>query len=613
MLQILSLYMIDMRDEEKTKEQLVRELARQRQQIAKLEKLEAEYRQTEEALQKSEERYRHITNAITDYIYTVRMESGRAVKTVHSEACVAVTGYTKKEFVDDPYLWIQMVVEEDHTLVREQIRDILSGKSPKSIEHRIIRKDGSVRWVESIVVPHYDLNNNLISYDGIVRDITNRKKAEKQLEQQAYYDQLTHLSNRVLFTKYMRRIIKSAKRHRNYQFAVLFIDLDRFKIINDSLGHIIGDQLLISVARRLENCIRPNDVIARFGGDEFAMLLDDIKEISDVTRVADRIQSELLAPFNLSGHEVVTTASIGIALSATGYDREEDILRDADAAMYRAKNLGRARYEIFDKEMHTKAMKLLKLEADLRKAIKRKEFLVYYQPIVSLINNRITGVEALLRWQHPRRGLISPTEFIPLAEETGLISAIGEWVLWTACAQNKIWHDAGYQDLHIEVNFSARQFQQKGFSELIKRVIQDTGITAESINVEVTESIAMEDYSIAVMNELSAVGVQTSIDDFGTGFSSLSSLKRFPINAIKIDRSFVGDITSDTNAEAIVKAIIAMAHSLKMKVVAEGVETREQLAFLQSQHCDEMQGYFYSPPVTDSEFTKLLEKGFIEH
>jgi diguanylate cyclase (GGDEF)-like protein/PAS domain S-box-containing protein len=605
--------MIDMRDEEKTKEQLVRELAGQRQQIAKLEKLEAEYRQTEEALQKSEERYRHITNVITDYIYTVRVESGRAVKTIHSEACVAVTGYTKKEFLNDPYLWIQMVVEEDHTIVQEQIRETLSGKSPKSIEHRIIRKDGNVRWVESIVVPHYDLNNDLISYDGIVRDITSRKNAEKQLEQQAYYDQLTNLSNRVLFTQYMRRIINSAKRHRHYQFAVLFIDLDRFKIINDSLGHIIGDQLLISVARRLENCVRPNDVIARFGGDEFAMLLDDIKEISDVTRVADRIQSELLAPFNLSGHEVVSTASIGIALSATGYDREEDILRDADAAMYRAKNLGRARYEIFDKEMHAKAMKLLKLEADLRKAIKRKEFLVYYQPIVSLINNRITGVEALIRWQHPRHGLISPIEFIPLAEETGLISEIGEWVLWTACAQNKIWHDAGYRNLHIEVNFSARQFQQKGFSELIKKVIQDTGIAAQSLNVEVTESIAMEDYSIAVMNELSAVGVQTSIDDFGTGFSSLSSLKRFPINAIKIDRSFVGDITNDTNAEAIVRAIIAMAHSLKMKVVAEGVETREQLAFLQSQHCDEMQGFFYSPPVTDSKFTKLLEKRFIEH
>jgi EAL domain-containing protein (putative c-di-GMP-specific phosphodiesterase class I) len=232
---------------------------------------------------------------------------------------------------------------------------------------------------------------------------------------------------------------------------------------------------------------------------------------------------------------------------------------------------------------------------------------------VSLINNRITGVEALIRWQHPRHGLISPIEFIPLAEETGLISEIGEWVLWTACAQNKIWHDAGYRNLHIEVNFSARQFQQKGFSELIKKVIQDTGIAAQSLNVEVTESIAMEDYSIAVMNELSAVGVQTSIDDFGTGFSSLSSLKRFPINAIKIDRSFVGDITNDTNAEAIVRAIIAMAHSLKMKVVAEGVETREQLAFLQSQHCDEMQGFFYSPPVTDSKFTKLLEKRFIEH
>lgn len=438
------------------------------------------------------------------------------------------------------------------------------------------------------------------------KEITERRRAEEQLEHQAFHDQLTNLPNRAMFMKLLKRLLDRPKRHKDYIFAVLFMDLDRFKIINDSLGHIKGDQLLVDVTQRLKGCLRPVDTVARFGGDEFAILIDDIKEITDALLVADRIQEKLTLPFNLGGQEVFSTVSIGIALSATGYQNEADILRDADAAMYRAKAHGRARYELFDTKMHTIAMRDLKLEADLRQAVERGEFLLYYQPVVSLTESRITGVEALLRWQHPERGIILPAEFIPVAEEAGVIVKIGEWVLRIACAQNKMWQDAGHQLLCVKVNFSARQFQQENCLEFVKDVLQETGLPPHALEIEITESIAMQDYHIETLNELCGLGIKTSIDDFGIGYSSLGSLKRFPIDSVKIDKSFIKDITTDHNAKAIVTAIIAMAHSLKMKVVAEGVETKEQLAFLHSLRCDEIQGYLFSLPVPCRELTNLL-------
>ncbi len=437
-------------------------------------------------------------------------------------------------------------------------------------------------------------------------------KNEAKLKHHALHDELTNLPNRFQFTRRLKRANEQAKKDKEYMFAILFMDLDRFKLINDSLGHQIGDHLLIAVAQRLENCIRPNDIVARFGGDEFAIFLDNISDVSDAIRMSKRIKTVLSLPFNISGNEIYTSGSIGIASSATGYDNVEDILRDADSAMYRAKSHGKARYEIFDTEMHNNAIKLLKLEADLRQAIEHNEFLVHYQPIVSLTSGRIIRAEALIRWEHPQRGIISPLEFIPIAEETGLITAIGEWVLREACARNKAWHDEGYDHLVMDVNFSVRQFQQQDLLELIKRILTDTGLSAEFLNIEITESIAMEDLSIDVLNDLTAMGVQTSIDDFGTGYSSLGSIKNFPISVMKIDKSFVQDIADSSDAKAIIKAIIAMAKSLKIKVVAEGVETEEQLSFLRSHHCDEIQGYFYSRPVPDEEFTKLLKKGCLD-
>ncbi len=458
--------------------------------------------------------------------------------------------------------------------------------------------------------------DKLEEYDGILNstlnsmktEISERKCIEGQLERQMHYDQLTGLPNRTLFVKYLNRISERAAHHDNYLFAVLFMDLDSFKVVNDSLGHIAGDEMIISVARRLETCVRPIDTVSRFGGDEFAVLLDDINDVSDVLRVVRRIEKQFKAPFHIGGQNLFSSASIGIALNTVAYDHEEDFLRDADIAMYHAKRNGRARYEMFDTRMYDSIMNRVKLEADLRLAVERDELLVHYQPIVSATDCKIIGVEALVRWQHPVDGLIPPNDFIPLAEDTGLISEIGEWVLRRACMQTKQWHDAGYPQLRVEINFSARQFQNQDVAELIEKILLETGMAAACLDVEITETTAMEDQSIDVLNKLSSMGIGTSIDDFGTGYSSLGSLKRFPIKALKIDKSFVREITNDPDIEAIVMAIIAMAHTLNIKVVAEGVETEEQLTFLQAHMCDEIQGFLLSPPVSEEKLTMLLKE-----
>ncbi len=563
-----------------------------------------ERKRAEDALRESEERYALAARGANDGLWDWNLKTGEIY---YSPRWKSMLGYEENEIKNSIEEWFSRVHPEDIDGLRARIDLHLEGLTPFENEHRMKHKDGTYRWMLSRGLAVRDAEGKAYRMAGSQTDITDRKVAEMQLLHDAFHDALTGLPNRALFMNRLEHATERAKRRKDYQFAVLFLDLDRFKVVNDSLGHLAGDQLLVEIARRLVGCLRPGDTVARLGGDEFAVLLDGIESLDDAIRVSDRIQKELRIPFNLNGQEVCTTTSIGIALNTIGYNQPDDLLRDADIAMYRAKALGKARYAVFDTGMHTRAVELLHLEASLRRAIEQQEFRLYYQPIICLASGKITGVEALLRWQHPQRGLISPGEFIQVAEETGLIIAIGEWVLQTACAQSKAWRDRGLPPLFVAINLSARQFQHQNLLELIKKILKETGMAAQTLKLEITESIAMRDldFSIPVLKELSAMGVQILIDDFGTCYSSLGYLNRFPINALKIDQSFVKDIPNNADNTAIIKAIIAMAHSLKLKVIAEGVETEEQLIFLRSQACDEIQGYLLSHPLPAEVFARL--------
>jgi diguanylate cyclase (GGDEF)-like protein/PAS domain S-box-containing protein len=444
----------------------------------------------------------------------------------------------------------------------------------------------------------------------LLSEITERKRAKSELLHLAFHDVLTGLPNRALFMNRLKYAVDYAKRHPDYLFAVLFLDLDRFKLINDSLGHTFGDQLLVTVAQRLQKCLRSIDIAARLGGDEFTILLVGIQDALEVVNVVERIQNKLALPVVIGEQEIFITTSIGIALSITGSKEPEDFLRDADIAMYRAKAQGRACYQIFSADMHIQSMAHLQLVNDLRRAVELQEFRIYYQPIVSLNSGKITGFEALLRWLHPKHGIVLPEYFMSTAQETGLIIFIEQWVLHEACSQIQQWQkgDLGERPLSISINLCSTRFSEDKLLPHIDKVLQETGIPAPSLTLEITESVIMEngDKAISKLKQLRNLGVQLAIDDFGTGYSSLGRLHHFPINQLKIDRSFVSGGTIDDGSLDIVETIITLAHKLGVDVTAEGVETEEQLALLRKLNCEYGQGYFFSHPLDSSQATELI-------
>jgi len=466
-------------------------------------------------------------------------------------------------------------------------------------------------WHEIYIFPILDAEGSPAGMVEYVRDVTERVEAEDQIIHDAFHDKLTGLPNRSLLMDRLQRLFERAKRQEDFMFAVLMVDLDQFKVLNDSLGHSAGDQLLIETSARLQECLRTYDSVARLGGDEFAVLLESIKHVSDATRVAKRIQKSMELPFLLSDREVFSTASIGIALSAEVNELPEDFLRNADTAMFRAKSMGRDRYEIFDSDMHDIAMRRLELENDMRRAIEREEFRVYYQPIVRLDTGRISGFEALVRWAHPEKGLVSPIEFIPLAEETGMIVPIGRWVLHNACAQLQSWRKDLGVNSHptVSVNLSGKQFSEPDLCDQVENILKETELDPECLRLEITESEVMGHAETAEQRlaELRQFDIQLYIDDFGTGYSSLSYLHRFPINALKIDRSFVNAMDLEAEGAGIVGTIVALANDLGLEIVVEGIETEEQLEKVRSLKCDYGQGYFFSKPVDYEAATELLK------
>lgn len=551
------------------------------------------------ALQEREEQYNLVAQASNDGIWDWNLQTHQVYYSPRWAAIIGQEEGTLQPVIQE---WFDRIHPEDKKRFRMDLRRHLCKETTAfECQYRMVHRDQSYRWVSSRGIAVYGSHNRVVRMAGSHTDLTNHV---------ALYDHLTGLPSRVLFLDQLHRTLTRVNRQTNYLFAVLFLDCDRFKVINDSLGHAIGDQLLIEVAKRLTAALRPGDVIARLGGDEFAILLENIAGQDQAEQVARRLNDELEKSFELQGHTVYISASIGIALNSEHSPQAENLLRDADNAMYRAKALGKSRYVVFEAAMRDRVQALLRVETDLRAAIANQEFQLYYQPIISLTTHEIVSLEALIRWQHPQRGLISPQEFIPVAEETGLILAIGQWVLEEACQQLWQWHQTLTEipPLSISVNLSRKQFSQASLGHQIQSILSETGVSARHLKLEITETMIMENEVMVseLISQLRALGLQLQIDDFGTGYSSLSFLHNFPLDTLKIDRSFIEGLVTDTEKSEIVRTMITLAHNLGMTAIAEGVETQAQLQWLQQHHCDCVQGYLMSKPLSAEQMQRTL-------